>query len=150
HQAIPGNGPVVAVAEDPRKPSRIYAVGPGIFRSDDYGESWQTLERNLRPNLISVDPSDTRRLFVVVTGQLWRSLDEGSTWTQLPVLTPSISSVSIDAGGSLYASTADGRVFKSNDLGERWAAADAGLTRSPTVVTPDVRSAGIAFAAQVI
>lgn len=83
------------------EPGRLWAgtVPGGLFRSDDGGESWQLL-RSLwdRPersqwfgggkdepgiHSICVDPRDPRRVHVGIScGGVWRSDDDGVTWTQ--------------------------------------------------------------------
>lgn len=81
------------------QPGRLWAgtLPGGLFRSDDYGESWQLVEslwnRPERakwggggydhPGLhsILVDPRDSRRIALAVsTGGVWRSADDGASW----------------------------------------------------------------------
>jgi hypothetical protein len=82
------------------QPGRLWAgtIPGGLFRSDDSGQSW-TLVRGLWdhsdrkqwfgggydfPGIhsICVDPRDARRVRVAVsTGGVWRSDDDGDTWT---------------------------------------------------------------------
>jgi hypothetical protein len=82
------------------QPGRLWAgtIPGGLFRSDDSGASWQ-LQRGLwdRPerkemfgggydfpgiHSICVDPGDPRRIRVgISTGGVWRSDDDGATWT---------------------------------------------------------------------
>jgi hypothetical protein len=88
------------VAGAASQPGRLWAgtIPGGIFRSDDSGASWQ-LQRGLwdRPerkqmfgggydspgvHSLCVDPRDPRRVRVgISTGGVWRSDDDGATWT---------------------------------------------------------------------
>ncbi|MGH8042476.1 MAG: exo-alpha-sialidase [Rudaea sp.] len=83
------------------QPGRLWAgtIPGGLFRSDDHGASW-TMMRSLwdmperkqwfgggfdQPGIhsICVDPRDARRVRVgISTGGVWRSDDDGATWTQ--------------------------------------------------------------------
>jgi hypothetical protein len=89
---------LVAGGDD--QPGRLWAgtIPGGVFRSDDHGRSWQ-LQRGLwdRPerkewfgggydtpgvHSVCVDPRDARVVRVgVSTGGVWRSDDDGATWT---------------------------------------------------------------------
>jgi hypothetical protein len=110
-QVITGDGkpPVPATlrliwsleAGSTNQPGRLWAgtVPGGLFRSDDHGASWQ-LVRSLwdkpertqwfgggfdQPGIhsICIDPRDARRLHLgISTGGVWRSDDDGATWTQ--------------------------------------------------------------------
>jgi photosystem II stability/assembly factor-like uncharacterized protein len=83
------------------EPGRLWAgtIPGGLFRSDDYGQSWQ-LVRSLwdRPersewfgggydqpgiHSICVDPRDSRCLRIAISsGGVWRTDDAGETWSQ--------------------------------------------------------------------
>jgi hypothetical protein len=83
------------------QPGRLWAgtIPGGLFRSDDHGKRWQ-LVRGLwdRPersqwfgggydqpgiHSICVDPRDPRTLRIAISsGGVWRSDDEGASWTQ--------------------------------------------------------------------
>ncbi|MFO1054429.1 MAG: hypothetical protein U1F36_19585 [Planctomycetota bacterium] len=75
---------VVAQVEAAATPSGDLAVpGPGIYRSDDGGESWRYLLRTaLRPfyhGQVAIDPSDPQRIYSV--GREFKvSKDGGRTW----------------------------------------------------------------------
>jgi photosystem II stability/assembly factor-like uncharacterized protein len=81
------------------QPGRLWAgaLPAGLFRSDDRGESWQLVsslwnvpERaqwagggydDAGIHTISVDPRDSRRIFVAIScGGVWETRDEGETW----------------------------------------------------------------------
>jgi photosystem II stability/assembly factor-like uncharacterized protein len=109
------------IATDPHDSGRLYAGGPGIFRSDDYGATWHTLSLELQPDRLVVDPSRADRLYAIVGGLLWRSDDAGTTWTAISGAPADIRSFLVDAAGSLFL-IGSGGVFRSSDAGKDWVA----------------------------
>ena len=100
------------VALDPQAPATIYVgtgeanaislsfFGNGLYRSVDSGTTWEHLglENTRYIARVLVDPTDSERLFVAATGQLYgtdtdrgvfRSLDGGFTWDRVFALTDS-------------------------------------------------------------
>jgi photosystem II stability/assembly factor-like uncharacterized protein len=141
----------VALATDRRKSSRIYAGGFGVFRSDDYGESWLILTRGFRPDRLFVDPSDSENLYAQSGGRLWRSPDGGVRWIVLTVPTPEsqISSFALDTGGSVYTAGPAG-VLKSTDHGNLWSPANIGLRETYARLFADPLQPDTLYAVQFI
>jgi len=85
----------MGVAASPAQPGRVWALieeadQGGVYRSDDYGETWEKLDDN--PDLrrrpwyymhIVADPSDASTAWIMNLG-LWRSLDGGAKFEQVP------------------------------------------------------------------
>lgn len=94
----------LTVDVDPDNPEIVY-TGSGskygqVYRSEDGGERWRrlTVSKNILPgdwwyqerqwlgnrgssvNCLSVDPRDSRRIYVSGRGGVWRSDDAGATW----------------------------------------------------------------------
>jgi len=94
----------LTVDVDPNNPEIIY-TGSGnrygqVYRSENGGEQWRRLtgSRNILPgdwwyqerqwlgnrgssvNCLSIDPRDSRRIYVSGRGGVWRSDDAGATW----------------------------------------------------------------------
>jgi len=114
----PINGKALALATDPHRAGRLYATGQGVFRSDDFGETWSLLNQDLRLTILVADPSARDRLFAV-GDFLWRSDDAGATWTRIPDPPTAMASFLVDAAGTLYADGPRG-VFKSTNAGDNW------------------------------
>jgi photosystem II stability/assembly factor-like uncharacterized protein len=75
---------VVAVAMDPRTPSRAYlATRTGIYRTDNGGVRW-VARALFQAKLLVADPSDASVLYAVsVRGVVSRSVDGGDTWSRV-------------------------------------------------------------------
>ncbi len=91
-----GNGGnSMTVATDPTRPNVVWITQAEeivgyphtLLRSDDYGATWTPVGTGLPdgiPSGLSVDPhspTEQRTLFITVDGDVYRSLDDGDTWT---------------------------------------------------------------------
>ncbi len=88
-------GNSMTVAADPTRPNVVWIsqaeeiVGAfhTLLRSDDYGATWAPANVGLPDGIpagLSVNPNspmDHRTLFITVNGDIYRSLDDGNTWT---------------------------------------------------------------------
>lgn len=90
---------VSALALDPTDPKVLYAGtgesfllgvrGNGIYRTADGGETWQHLASTGNNadfyfvNDIVVSRGDPRRVYAATRTGVWRSLDQGATWTRV-------------------------------------------------------------------
>jgi photosystem II stability/assembly factor-like uncharacterized protein len=84
----------IGVGASPAQPGRVWALveadDGAMFRSDDYGETWVRLSRQpllrTRPWYymhVTPDPSDGDTVYVQNYG-LWKSIDAGAVFTQMP------------------------------------------------------------------
>jgi len=85
----------IGVAASAAKPGRVWAIieakDGGVFRSDDWGETWRLMnnERRLRQRAwyytrIYADPQDPETVYVLNTG-FYCSVDGGRTYTSIRV-----------------------------------------------------------------
>ena len=94
-KGLPGSGDTIGrigIAIAPSNPKRVYLTleaqrEPGIYRSDDGGESWQRVNEDHRiggrgPGAmgITVSPDDPDTIYVANT-TTWKSTDAGKTFT---------------------------------------------------------------------
>ena len=129
------NGPdvrfgILALALDPANPNILYAGDDdgGLFKSIDHGDSWETLwepepdggHYRSRISSISVDPHAPHEVYVVSGGDVHRSDDGGTAWTQLESLAD-VEKIQPDANlpGALYAESTHG-LLRSTDRGQSW------------------------------
>ncbi len=140
------------VARDVADPSRLYAQNHrGVYRSDDEGQTWQSIEEGLPTNFgmtVVSHPSRADTLFLVPIAsdgervppgaqlQVQRSEDAGKTWQTLSNGLPGdcYTNVLRDAAGmdtadepGFYFGTRNGDVFASTDGGESFSLVAAQL-----------------------
>ena len=143
-------GRVIAVAGVPGERDLFYmgAVDGGVWKSTDYGVTWQNLTDGKWPSAsdsvgaIAVAPSNANVLYAgtgetdirndMITGDgLFKSVDAGKTWTYSGLRqTRTIGAVVVDphdpnvvyaaSMGHVFAPNPDRGVFKSTDGGKTW------------------------------
>lgn len=138
-----------ALAVDPADANIVYAAsveGGGVYKSVDGGRNW-TVNAGVGGSMpsvygIAVAPGTPSTLYVSGYSGVSRSTNGGSTWTALPF--PGNAGYAIDfdpnAPTTLYASSAFGFIYRSDDRGDSWVRADAG-TNAYIVMDLDVSSA---------
>ena len=78
---------------DPKQPQRVYAAGgTGLYRSDDAGETWQSVVQGLPAGgvvALALDPRQPQRLYAATpAGALYLSEDGATTWQALTGTAP--------------------------------------------------------------
>ncbi len=109
------------IAVDPVDDATIYvgALGSGLMKSTDAGASWKVIAPS--PNSFAVAPSMRSTLYATTNTGLSKSLDGGTTWSQM-------------IAGSFYGMAVDShdsnRVFvvENSGAGKVYLSADGGLT----------------------
>lgn len=131
---------------DAKNPRRIYLQNhPGIYRSDDGGDSWINIQPGLpsvfgfpmvahpsRADTAYVIPLTAENFRVPIEGaaKVWRTRDAGESWEPLgkglpqhdayfSVLRDAFNADTTDPMG-LYFGTRGGQLFASSDEGENW------------------------------
>jgi len=149
---------IIAVEVDPNDSNSIWVVGVvfgvyDLFHSSNGGGDWSLHLRDAVPFFtITIDPSDSRRIFLSSFRGVIRSTDGESFALANDGFPPEVavvgSSVTVDAaGGAVYASTTSG-VFKSINGGDTWQAANVGLEDlAVSQVVADPTRANILYAA---
>lgn len=131
----PAGGVVYAMAIKPLSDSIVYAGGTGgIYQSSDAGQNWSLLNSQISPVWsVAVDPTATSTVYAGTDGSgLFKSTDDGQTWTALTNGLSATSSVWILAvnpqqSATVYAATGGG-VYKTTNSGQSWTAKNVGLT----------------------
>jgi photosystem II stability/assembly factor-like uncharacterized protein len=146
----------LSLERDPHDPNTLYATSADwsqILKSSDGGATWAAVystQRQMRD--ILVDPNTPNRIFISGTApdglaQIFRSNDGGATWkdllpqdlrgtggigqTEVPALAalPGVKDL-IFAGSTVYHG---GRILRSTDGGDTWAAVYSGQLRRSTL-----------------
>jgi hypothetical protein len=136
---------------DPTRPNRLYNFDPNaspptkfLERSDDGGVTWTSMTSNLNTAIASfnyaytsqkafvMDPSNPDRL-LLGTNRVFETTDDAADWTDI---TPNglsgnqyITALGIapSQGQTIYAATADGKLFTTTNDGANWSEVDNGL-----------------------
>lgn len=163
-------GRVVAVAGAPGRANLFYmgAVDGGIWKSTDYGLSWQNISDGKLPSgsnsigAIAVAPSNTRIIYAgtgesdirgnVITGDgMYKSTDAGESWQYAGLRdTHTISAIVVDPRdpNTLYASSM-GHVFKANEQRGVFKSSDGGKSwRRVFFVNGDTGAIGLVLDAK--
>lgn len=104
-------GEVRQVMLKPGDPNTVYAraFGVGLFRSQDAGESWRVIRNDLHGNSYSVlDPLHPTWVYTADDSAVFRSVDEGDTWTTLVDIWPDGTPLDI---GRIYPSPHNAQVI---------------------------------------
>ncbi|WP_366553990.1 WD40/YVTN/BNR-like repeat-containing protein [Aquibaculum sediminis] len=138
---------VHSLAMAPGQPDRLYQQNHcGMYRSDDGGQAWQSIEAGLPSTFgfpSAVDPKDKDTLYLVplngdIAGRympegqaaVWRTRDGGQTWQDLReglpqrnvyfnVLRQALATDGMDPLG-VYFGTSSGSLYASDDGGDSW------------------------------
>jgi len=136
-EPIPVTAGIRSITLDPAD-SNVYWLaviyGPGVWRTDDNGETFKMLGTVRHNDLVSVDFSDPERRVLVAGGHevrktLWRSADAGATWDDIGSTLPDDSRASafpLVLGPELHLLGASGfspgvsGIFRTEDAGATW------------------------------
>jgi photosystem II stability/assembly factor-like uncharacterized protein len=144
---------------------------PWFFRSEDGGYAWdRAADGSWVGGLLrmAVHPQDSQLIYAATGSGLYKSQDGGDTWQHMEALDEIVFTIPIldpDAAATpnivldvvldpfdpnvLYAASARAGVFKSEDGGESWAQASAGMDPNEAVmdIEPDPNRQGVLYAA---
>jgi photosystem II stability/assembly factor-like uncharacterized protein len=112
-----------------RTPSAIFAAtDTGVYRYDAARNAWAYFPSSLGHTWVTeLAVQGAALLAGTLTAGLWRSVDDGATWTQaLDSARTHFIRVILAAGPNAYAAT-DSGVFLSRDQGASWDALNSGL-----------------------
>jgi photosystem II stability/assembly factor-like uncharacterized protein len=122
----PEGGGVCGLVAAPSDPRIVYAAGGSYFRSSNSGASWEATGAPAASAscLLSVDVADPLRLYALLSDQVLRSLDGGTSWqTTLEGLPADWADFPIAVGEqdpNLLMFAAYDRIYRSRDRGSSW------------------------------
>jgi photosystem II stability/assembly factor-like uncharacterized protein len=119
---------------------RVYLAGrTGLYRSDDWGQSWVTIGGGLQAPYAGVVMTPRERsddVYAVAGGRAWVSADAGRRWElRSDGLPPSgIDALALDPSDAnrLWSVVAD-QVYRSDDQGRRWRPVGQPVPERPVV-----------------
>jgi photosystem II stability/assembly factor-like uncharacterized protein len=146
---LPSTGPDGGIVTALAAESDVLFAGTsvGVFSSLDRGDSWRFLYAPLERVNALVASSGV--VYAGTEGGVFRSIDLGATWAPIPspiqsgLTERSVQSLLV-SGGTLYAGTILGHIFRSEDGGLTWNGASVGL--SGNYVSALVERDGILYA----
>ncbi len=102
--------------------SYIASFGFALRRTNDLGQSWVDIAPAGVTSMGDVIVKDGNMVFINTNASIWRSMDDGATWTQLTVAVNvnSLNSLSLSPDGELFAGTYNSRIYRSSDNGDTW------------------------------
>ncbi|MDP1621871.1 MAG: T9SS type A sorting domain-containing protein [Bacteroidales bacterium] len=110
-----------------------YKEAGGIFRTDDNGLNWVSVNNGLlNTNIKTVYAKDTVLFAGAIAGYdaadagVFRSFNEGQTWESCGLTSQTITCL-IHQGDYIFAGTQTGGVYRSSDNGNTWVAKNSGL-----------------------
>ncbi len=137
---------------DPWDPARVYFCffDIGLLISDDRGESFRTSYEGMKASgncfTVAFDPTDRSKLWAATGQWAWnegyvcKSVDRGASWTAVGqpesgLPKAAVRSLLVDPASPpgkrrLYAASRDNGVYRSEDDGARWQAANGGLPQA--------------------
>lgn len=130
----PDGGDARSLAYDPQNPDRIFmgTMAGKLFFSSDGGAHWQRYAHlggdDYVLDSVSIDPSDSTRMYAAGwsvnsdTGDLFRSIDSGHTWTPLAGMRgKSVRAIALaPSNPKIIAAVALDGVYRSLDRGDTW------------------------------
>jgi len=109
------------------KGSNLYAgTVQGLYRSTDYGTTWDLLNLGRANVYISSFAVDDTELFAGGS-DLYRSTDDGLHWMVVDSTLGGVTSVAV-SGDHLLAGTSSSGIYGSSDQGKSWRAENLGIT----------------------
>lgn len=93
-----------------------------LRRSVDGGATWETLPAQDWTSLNIIVVNGVGQIFINTNNSVWRSSDNGDTWTRLTIDTnvPSLRALELSPDGELFAGTFNRKIYRSDDNGDNW------------------------------
>lgn len=123
---------IMSICINPYETNTLYAIGRGIFKSTDRGNSWELFNRGAKiyfGHAITIDPTNSEVLFAGdygPHGAVYKTENGGLTWTQTSLTDVAVNDIVINPNNPniIYAGGLEdpflGGLFKSLNTGTSW------------------------------
>lgn len=121
---ISGEYGYLPVSDVQTTPTGMYIAvfNPYLRRSFDSGQTWETIPAQGWSSLNKIIVNETGQIFVNTNTSVWRSADNGDTWTQLTIASNvnSVSGLELSPDGELFVGSYNSKIYRSGDNGDTW------------------------------
>jgi len=128
------------ISNDPNNPSTFYAAtSAGALKSINSGITWVAVSADRLLNSIETDPKNSNIVYSAnnsgTSAELYRSLNAGTTWTQVGNIRSNSIAIHPTTADKLFAGNF-GDLLVSTDSGASWLSSSAGIQSSnPSFIT---------------
>jgi photosystem II stability/assembly factor-like uncharacterized protein len=124
--------------------SSIFASGSSLFRSTDFGQTWQSVNAGFFASIVT-GPGDN--LLASTDSGVFRSTDDGMSWTCATAALGRVNSraLTISPNGHIFAACSGRGMLRSIDSGVTWQSMNSGMS-SLSLTTIACDSAGNLYA----
>ncbi len=112
-----------SIAIDPVHPDIIYAaIGPGLYKSKNYGINWTQIVSGARIWDIAIDYKNPMNVYITEDNGLYKSTDGGIHWKKTLSKNTAEGPIEIDPNNPkiIYAGDRDGKIYRSTNAGNSW------------------------------
>lgn len=148
---MPLDSDVFSISISDRNPRVVYSSAcSGVYRSINRAQSWTRLKLlssrfNIRAHLVTIDPTDDRRIYGGTTEGLFVSNNEGLTWNRLTSDKLTINAIQINPENNrhILIGTEYQGILSSEDAGGTWRASNTGfIHKQISWILPDSGDSG--------
>jgi photosystem II stability/assembly factor-like uncharacterized protein len=121
----------------PRLLATILLAALGVMSLNAQSVRWEHFAGPEAGRVLSIARTPDGTLFALLYGEgLYRSNDDGASWTQIPsqIVPHESSTLHVTQAGTLLLASSDSTLFRSTDMGKSWSVAMTGLTLSAPLV----------------
>jgi photosystem II stability/assembly factor-like uncharacterized protein len=116
---------VTPFEQDPLIQSTIYVGYDQLYKSDDEGESWQSISETFAQNLdvVKIAPTDNLTIFVSYDDRVFKTTNGGLSWAPLSGFSGNVNYIAIhptDPNRVAIATTSGEKVYVSTNGGQNW------------------------------
>jgi photosystem II stability/assembly factor-like uncharacterized protein len=105
---------------------RYYGQDFQLYRSSDFGETWQRIIYPLQEDVWRIYIEDSGRVFITTDNRILTSTDAGESWTQLSFSNGNPGSIGRDKSGNLLVGSSNG-IYRYQETDDSWKELNNGI-----------------------